>query len=99
MIPHVVMKKTIHHNYKMTSTFKTNALEPPTMTENFFIRVQKLVLIVATTLYFYGNEDEIKPGTYQFRVAYSYGFPIYCSLVYKELENRVENTPYNEIPY
>lgn len=83
MIPSVTMKKTINHNYKMTSTFKTNVIEPATMTEKLLIRAQKMVLIAATTLYFYANEDEIKPGTYQFRVAYSYGFPIYCALVYK----------------
>lgn len=84
MIPSVVMKKTINHNYRMTSTFKTNVVEPATMRENLFIRVQKLLLVAASTLYFYANEDEIKPGTYQFRIAYSYGFPIYCALVYKK---------------
>ena len=49
MIPSVVMKKTINHNYRMTSTFKTNVVEPATMRENLFIRVQKLLLVAAST--------------------------------------------------
>ena len=86
MIPTVVMKKTINHNYKMTSTFKTNVIEPATMFEKLLIRVQKMLLISVSTLYFISNEEDIKPGTYQFRIVYSYGFPVYCALVYKEPE-------------